>query len=142
MEKSRTTLFVRDDVRNHAREFKVNLSEFLNREYVNKYLSLDVKEAKLTYAEQEVARLKAEITQDKERLESLSLELTEHERRYLATVMPRRRAGYDMRAMWAFFNTEYKRKVEFSEFEHLVRLYEQQAEKRAAYAMDQKRRKK
>ena len=140
-EKSRTTLFLENEIRDHARENKVNLSEFLNQEYRSKYLSLQAKVDRLADLQEEAKALASEIQHDQERSEAMKLQLTDRERRYLATVMPRRREGKDMAAMWRFFNQEHGRGFTFAEFEELVRLYEEQAEKRAAYAMSKARRK-
>lgn len=141
-EKSRTTLFIENEVRKHAHDNKVNLSEFVNREYRSKYLSINAKEERLAEFQRKQRELAEEIERDKERAETTKRQLTHAELRYLSTVIPRRREGKEMAAMWRFFNREFERTYTFAEFEALVRLYEGQAERRAAYAISRKRRQK
>lgn len=141
MAKKVTTLYLDTEVCEHAKEFKINLSEFVNTEYRNKFLSLAAKEAELAKKRDEILVLEQEVLSIRERMEGLMVALTESEKRFVSTVMPRLRDGKELSAMHRAFNADFSRSFSLHEFEQLVRVYERQAEKRLSYVINQKRRK-
>jgi len=139
MEKKITTVYIEKEIREHAKTFKISLTDFINLEYRRKYLSLESKMQRLQKLDVEKEDLLKEIRELRERLENAKIELTVAEQRNLSTVKVRQRKGMEISSMWRFFNSEYNRNFTLVEFEQLVNLYESQCQKRVEEAMYEKK---
>ena len=129
--KKKTCLLLQQDIITFCRKNKINLSEWVNVEFTQYYLSLEKKK-------QQIETLQNEIKQIEARADVLNKELTSREIRYIYQVTPRRKEGKKMPALLAFFNNEYHRNLTLSEFEAIVNFYEKAAINRIKAAMERK----
>lgn len=141
MDKKRTTIYLREDVDEHRKENKINLSDWVNLTYAKHFLSEESLQIKIASLMKEVEDAKAELVAVKRRAEIYLQSFTDAENRYLSTVMERYRDGKEPRAMMRAFNSEFKRNLTFNEFWAMVQRKERQIERRleAVWAKKKKR---
>lgn len=120
-----TSITVRNDILKFVSENKMSLSEFVNVEFVNRYLGLNAKVKRFEECSAEREQLRSEIKAIKERVKEQVFRLTAHELRFIATVTPRRRKGYNITAMKNSFNYEFNRKFSLDDFCSVVDFYEE-----------------
>lgn len=136
MDKKITTIYIRKDVLEFCKANKVNLSQWINVEFFDKFLSIKAKQAELEAIGQRREKVMNEVKEIKKRLSELSESLTDREKRYISTVIPNLKKGS---ATWegalAYFNNEFKRNSTLEDFKSVVDLYETQARTRLDYAL-------
>ena len=133
--KSITTIYILDIVKEFCKKNKLNLSEEINSLFVEKYLSIKSKVDKLELIKEE-ERLITEIKQIKERHEVISKNLTTEEKRYISQVNERIRKGFELKSIHSWFNKEFNRAIDLTEFKELVHFYEEQSQKRVEIALN------
>lgn len=141
MSKVRTTVYLDEDIVNHARENKINISQWLNAKYTDTYLSISTKMQELDAHKKACEKLELEIAKIKQRQTDLKTSLTWHEQRFIAKVIPMIRDGYDYKSLHERFCNEHNRTMDFSEFRALVEFYESQHAVRAEMVYKKKKRK-
>jgi len=139
--KKRTTIYLYDDIIQYVKKNKINLSEWLNKEFREQYLSINSKRKELESCLHKISILKKEISIIKQRKESLFMNITEAEKREIATIMPRLRKGFSFDAIRKGFNQNHNRSFSVDELRYLVNLYEDQSQKRLEIALSKKHKK-
>lgn len=124
MEKKITTVYIDKDILEHRSKFKICLSEWINKNYREHFLSLKSKVDQLEEIHGRMLDLKDEIAVLRERTEIVERGLTISERRFLSTVRSLLREGKEITHIWRRFNSEFNRCFTFDEFASLVDFYE------------------
>lgn len=127
-----TSVNVEEDILQHARKYKINLSGFINEEYPRKYMSVEALEEEREAHFRAIRELDERIALFRQRTVALQQLLTVRERRYLATVLSRVRNGFAWSSILRFFNNEFGRSFSLPQFKALVNDYELQSKEREA----------
>ena len=121
--KSITTIYLDNDIVRFCRDNHINLSEWVNREFIKQFMSLDTKVKELDETCKKVESLKEEINTIRARAEQLSRNFTTREIQFLRSVTLMLKEGRNINALWKRFILDFNRKIQLIEFTHLVKLY-------------------
>jgi hypothetical protein len=136
MDKKITTIYVNKDIKEFCKDNKINLSDWINTEFTDKFLSAGFKVKLIEEKSREIEKLKEEVKQIRERRDELKTTLSEREIKGICSCVARRSKGFNLNSMCNFFNDEYKRTFTIDEFVGLLDLYDTKAKERTAYAMN------
>jgi hypothetical protein len=101
----------------------INLSEWIRKEFARQYFSLYNKVKELEELQTKLDTMKQDIQDQKTRMENMKVLLTQAERRYLANVPAKIKAGFKIQAMLDYYNNEFSKDLGTQEFLSYVELY-------------------
>ena len=139
MEKKITTIYVSPDILEYCKDNKISLSEWVDTEFSYKFLSVGSKYKEIENAKNRIEELTQEIEGIKARRADLAKGLTTRELRFIGTVKPLLRQGFELNAIKNRFNEEHKRNFSLDEFRALVEFYEEQLKSRVEHALRNKK---
>ena len=138
-EKIRSTIYIHKSVYDHSKKFKINISEFLNTEYSKKHLNKELLEKELEEHKAAILEINDSLVKFEERQDYVKKSLTDREHRFLATVKPRLRKGFELKAIIRSFNQDFNREFSEIEFKQILADYERKYELQLSYAIDKKK---
>jgi hypothetical protein len=134
-DKKITTINVYVEILNYCKKNKLSLSEWVNTEFKNKYISVRAKVAELEKLEHRKEELIKEIKEIKDRNETMKISITTREMRFLETIGSRLEKGAEWKYIKNCYNNEHNRDLSIEELQFLYKSHKNKIKNRLEMAL-------
>lgn len=138
MGKTRTTVYVENEVKEHAKNNNISLTDFLNSTYEEKHLGVEEKKRKLADLKKEIILLEENIKFAELDREERKFVLNNEEKKTIRKARAAVAQGKDVVTEMLAFNLRHHKDFELQDFVKVMQLYEAIEEKRLSYALSKK----
>ena len=115
---------VYNDIKKRSNSFGFNFSDWVEKEYCNKFMNVEQKEEEISKLNQKINNLNKEIVDIKDRQETFKDSFSRNEKRLLIQIPRLIKEGKEWKALKNRFNLTFSREFTLEEFKKHVRYFE------------------